>query len=396
MTRQIRILHVVPSLDASYGGPSYSVPSLARALEPFGVASRFLSTAAAGQESRNPHMEGFEEAWDEVRRPTDRALGYYTTGARAAAARVIEEGAVDVVHLHSLWNHLSATLFSAAQGMEVPFVLSPRSELLPGSLEKSRLKKRVATVLYARRLLERAAGFHATDETERACIEPYAKGRPIVLAGNGIDMDLGEHLPGREAALGLLGLPADRRYVLYMSRLHARKGPDLLLEAATKAGMAERGWSLLYTGSDSEGALLPKLKARATELGLSSHVHFAGQVEGPRKMACLAAASAFALPTKFENFGNAITEAMVCGLPILTTPYTPWTEVVQGGAGWIAERNSEDLSRALSDLFGTDAETLARMGATPRPHLAAHSWEAAAARMAGFYRDDVMGRGRRS
>jgi glycosyltransferase involved in cell wall biosynthesis len=386
MADLIRVLHVVPALDNSYGGPAYSVPALARAMAPAGVVSCFVSTAAAGIPSHNAEMAEFGDVWHEALRPSRRAAGYYASASRGLIQNILTREHTDIVHLHSLWNHLSATAFHTARALGRPLVLSPRSELLQKSLQRSALKKRVARLLYADKLLGYAAGFHATDATEARDLAEVARGRPTAIIGNGIDTSLGAELPAREVALKTLGLPKTRRYVLFLGRLHERKGPSLVLDAAARAGIAAQGWGLIFAGDGQGASGKDALQRQANALGLGEHAHFLGHVEAERKACALAAGSLFVLPTEFENFGNSIAEALSCGLPVLTTPYTPWTEVLTTGAGWVVERMADELADALREAIALPDEVLRARAATAESFMAARSWASVGAKMAEFYR----------
>jgi glycosyltransferase involved in cell wall biosynthesis len=120
-------------------------------------------------------------------------------------------------------------------------------------------------------------------------------------------------------------------------------------------------WVLVLAGPD-EGGHRRVLETLVAELGCQSSVIFAGELNDQQKWAALEAADLFVMPSDFENFGNAIVEAMSCAVPILTTTGTPWQELPAAGAGWWVEPTVEELIRALRTAVGMSDEQRRAMG----------------------------------
>jgi glycosyltransferase involved in cell wall biosynthesis len=96
-------------------------------------------------------------------------------------------------------------------------------------------------------------------------------------------------------------------------------------------------------------------------------VVFTGELEEHSKWAALAAADLFVMPSDFENFGNAIVEAMCCGIPVITTTGTPWEELRAAGAGWWVPPTVADLTRALGDALSLPEDQRQAMGRRALP-----------------------------
>jgi glycosyltransferase involved in cell wall biosynthesis len=128
----------------------------------------------------------------------------------------------------------------------------------------------------------------------------------------------------------------DRRLLLFLGRLHGKKGCDLLIEAFAALRERDARWQLVVAGTGDE-ALLAQLRALAERLGVAPALTWTGLLDGALKWGALHAAEVFALPSHQENFGVAVVEALACGTPVLISDKVNiWREIEQDGAGFIA------------------------------------------------------------
>jgi len=162
--------------------------------------------------------------------------------------------------------------------------------------------------------------------------------------------------------------PGHRRVLLFLSRIHEKKGLDMLLEAWNKCRPPE--WRLVIVGS-GEAGYLAKLQefCRANDV---PDVQFHPHVEGAEREAVFRQASAFILPTFSENFGNVVAEALIRGLPVITTTGTPWADIVANQCGWCIEPTVGALRQVIGEVTATDPVRLQQMGARGREFAAAN------------------------
>src|SRR5690349_9150565 len=218
--RPIRPVHVIAGLDPAHGGPSYSVPRLCEALAAAGVKPVLLSVSTGRNPPRDTSHRGYQDrrfAQDSAHVPGLRLL------RRSAAfyAALKETAAVaDVVHDHGLWllPNLQAGWAAAAAGK--PFVVSPRGMLSPPALAFSRARKCVFWKLLQRPVIRRASCIHATSSQEYDELRAFGLRHPIAVIPNGIDLP--ELVPEPLVAAGR------ERVVLFLGRLHPKKGMELL------------------------------------------------------------------------------------------------------------------------------------------------------------------------
>ncbi len=203
----------------------------------------------------------------------------------------------------------------------------------------------------------------------------------FAVVPNGVDPAEFANLAGREAFRARYGL-GDAVVCLFMGRLQARKGADVLIEAFQKANVA--GARLVIAGPD-EG-MLPALQPLADE-----RVIFTGYLSGADRLAALAAADVFCLPATGEGLSMAALEALAAGLPAILSPGCNLPEVGTSGAGLIVDPQVDPLAEALRDLL-TQADRRWAMGAAAKTLIHDHfTWDSAAAQVEAVYRLAMSG-----
>jgi len=165
---------------------------------------------------------------------------------------------------------------------------------------------------------------------------------------------------------------AGRRLLLFMGRLHPKKGCDLLVDAFAAAAREHPELHLVMAGPDPVG-WQADLARRAAFLGVADRVCFPGMLTGDLKWAAFHAADALVLPSHQENFGVVVAEALACGLPVLLSQRVNiWREVLQSGAGLAAEDDAAGTTSLLARWLALPAAERQAMRACTRPCFDAH------------------------
>jgi glycosyltransferase involved in cell wall biosynthesis len=152
-----------------------------------------------------------------------------------------------------------------------------------------------------------------------------------------------------------------RRFFLFLSRIHRKKGCDLAIEALGRVAAAHPDLDLVMAGPDEEG-LRPQLEARAERLQIAHRVHWTGMLQGDLKWGALRAAEAFVLPSHHENFGVAVVEALACRLPVLISDKVNiWPDILQEEAGIVNPDTAEGTYRSMETLLAMQPEERQRM-----------------------------------
>ena len=304
----MKILHVVAGLPPTGGGLAEVVPRLA--LEParLGADATIATVAPAGVALSAAAEKAAAEGVLIVRfaPAAPRAL-FFSWEMRRGLAELVRWA--DVVHVHSNWTFPVWWASHCALRAGKPLVMSPHGCLDPVRLAHSAWKKRLAGLL-DRRYLQRATAIHATSDAELEWIERYVgKGPRICNIPNGVEMP--ETLSSAPKPVGRM------RQVLYLGRLHPLKGLDFLLDAwrlATSAMPIGQQWQLVIAGPDEQG-MRQRLQSQAASLGLTDVV-FRGPLYGEEKARALADADLVVLPSRSENFGIVVAEALAAGVPV--------------------------------------------------------------------------------
>ena len=349
-----RWLSVVSHTDPRYGGLSSAVP---RAGEAVAATGRFdVSLAAFCAPGEKIRPAGFDEAhlsfWPVSRRP------WLQSGAlRRQFSEIIHEA--DGVHVHGLWEGSTAVAARTARALKKPYIVSAHGMLEPWALANKRWKKRVYARLFERDLVARASCLHALTEAEAQQYRAFGAKGPIAIIPNAVEIPA--ELSSR---LFLATYPAllGKRLVLFLGRLHPKKGLDLLLAAWERVSKEHPEAHLVLAGPDAEGTAA-KLVATLTSLGLEGSVTFTGMLDGTMKWSALAAAECFVLPSYSEGLSMGALEALGAGLPVIVTRNCNMPEVTRHGAGWEIEPNALELTAALQDTLRESPESNRRMGA---------------------------------
>ena len=246
-------------------------------------------------------------------------------------------------------------------------------------------KKRLAWWLYQRRDLESARVLHATSAAEAEDIRRLGLRQPVAIIPNGVA------LPPQEA-MGQRAPAASRRTALFLSRIHPGKGLLDLVQAWHK--LRPSGWRVLVAGPDEENHRAAVEQA-ISERRLDGYFKFLGPVGDDRKWEVFGQADLFVLPTKSENFGIAIAEALAAGVPVITTKAAPWQELESHRCGWWVDVGVEPLVAALREATAASPEVLREMGLRGRELVRErYSWPKIAQEMKAVY-EWVLGRGPR-
>ena len=441
----MKILHVVPALHKSGGGPSESVPmtAMAQLRSGLNVGIAFYECGEMSEKAKEAERVGVKLirfrgsrtrfnpvafSWDLVRRFEDVAKDY------------------DVIHTHVQWMFPIWWAAHVAKKLNKPLVMMPRGSFAPERLRESAWKKKLVGWL-DRRAAHDASAVWATSESEAEGIRAYVPGAKVEVFPIGLDVE--RYQVERKGGGG-------QRTILFFSRISPIKGLDLLAEAwgritgdcrvwpdldeygNARANLGEvtvivqharekqtpppkfrpltevvetvakhqaagfspsttpntishslclcKGeWKLLIVGPDDRGYTEEIKKVFAVKCPAGSY-EFRGPVYGDEKFKLLTSADAFVLPTRNENWGIAVAEAMASGLPVICTKGAPWSCLETEKAGWWTDVSVEGLERALRELMSLDDGELRSRGQLARRWVEANlDWSVIARRMRTSY-----------
>ena len=380
LKKSLTVAVLVDSIAAPYGGPSYSVRRLWQSAQQLGASVVVHSTDSfqvrESVEDRRLWQPLECRQWPAVGL---KALGY-ASGMIAGVESSLVAGA-SVISQHGLWLHYGRVARSAGRNKSIPVIIHPHGMLEPWALRRSNWKKQVTGRLWEFENLKGAACLRVTSDDELQSVRGFGLKNPVALIPNGIDVEDYAALPSPAEAEALLPELKGRRVLLFLSRVHPKKGLTVLLRAWASLGAARRDFVLALAGPDQRGHT-DELKLLVDELGLKETVVFPGALFGEKKLAAYALSELFVLPSFSENFGVAVAEALAAGLPVVTTTATPWKNLGERGCGWCVDATVEQLAETIRAALSLSKRELAAMGAKGREWMRQDfSWQRLAAQM---------------
>lgn len=288
----------------------------------------------------------------------------HNTTPKGVSVRVLYDAIerAEVVHLHGVWLGITSTAARMCAKLKKPYVISTHGMLDDWSMRQRSFKKRLYYYLVLRGLIRRSAMVHHTAEAERAQAARWLVGSASVVLPNVMDLTPYNELPGPAMArdrFPMLREPGEN--LLFLSRLHVKKGPEHAIEMLASLRGEGRNARLLLAGT-GEDAYVEALRALASRLGVADHAHFLGLVTGELKTSLYEACDLFVLPTSQENFGLVLPESLACGTPVITTRGTDiHPELSSCGGARIVEQSGEAFASAAGEMLD-DREGLSEMG----------------------------------
>lgn len=371
----MKILHIITSANKEGGGPIEGVEQFGDVMDELGISQSLLTLDTP----TDPHVREFPRQIFAVGRPQATGNGpaarlsrwaQYSPEARDWAMDHVR--AFDAVVVNGLWNYGTRIARLALVGSGVPYVVYPHGMLDPWFRKRYPLKHAAKQALWTFNegvLIRNASAVLFTCQEEallaRGTFMPYRAKERVVPYGAG---DPPPARPGQvEAFRALLPELGQRPYILFLSRIHEKKGCDLLVEAFARVAAEAPELDLVIAGPDQAG-LQAALQQRAGELQIGHRIHWPGMVTGDAKFGAFRGAQAFILPSHQENFGIVVAEALACDCPVLiSNQVNIWREVEAGGAGFVAPDTVQGTEDNLRRWLGLSAAERAAMVARCRP-----------------------------
>lgn len=356
----MRILHAIQSLSPADGGPPQAVRNLMKAYPALGVQAEVFCMDEPGTEFLR-----------DVVAPVHALGGRRWRFGYSAGVRLWLEAHArdyDAVVVHGIWSYQNLAVRRAAQKCGVPYAVFPHGALDPWFNKRYPLKKLKKSLFWRWQypVLRDAKAVLFTSETERdLAATSFQPSR-----WNGVPVPYGAMEPEGDAAAQRAafvermpdlanGNGGVRRYLLFMGRIHEKKGCDLLLEAYARVAESDPELELVIAGPDQVG-LQARLQEQARARGIAERVHWPGMLSGDVKWGALRCCEAFVLPSHQENFGIAVAEALACGRPVLISKEVNiWPDIVEDRAGLGEDdtlAGTEALLRRWLELSAEDRE----------------------------------------
>lgn len=360
-------LHIIQSFSPADGGPPESVRELAKAYLEVGSGIEVVCLD-------DPSAPYLADIPCTVRALGQRYLGRYGFSPRLWRWLHENAGRFDGIVMHGIWTFPGVALRFAARRREKSYGIFVHGALDPWFYRKYPLKhfKKMLYWPLQYPVLRDARAVFFTAESERdlakAGFRPN-KWNSVVVPFGITDPEIRCTEPDDQIETfyrrfsGLRG----RRYLLFLARIHPKKGCDLLVEAFAKVAASVPDVDLVMAGPDQIG-MQAKLQRMAEQSGVADRIHWPGFIDGDLKWGALRACEAFVLSSHSENFGIAVVEALAVGRPVLiSNQVNIWPEIERDGAGLVEEDTREGTERLLRRWFDLTQAERDAMASCARP-----------------------------
>jgi glycosyltransferase involved in cell wall biosynthesis len=360
MDRKLRVLvfldHYLPGIR--FGGIATAVASMVEVLG--AEIDFFVVTANYDAHSTERYPGIVADNWTQV----GKACVFYTANHSASTLkRVLAEARPDVVHLNSFFSHWTRrVLWLRKRGVlpRTPVVIAPRGTLSEQALAIKAMKKRALRLAFDAFGLDEDVLWHATSEHEAADIQRYRKcDRSRVLIA-----------PDLMAPLRVVELRSSKQRgrlrIVAISRIAPIKNFDFLIEALRSL---EGEITLDLYGSIDDEAYWRRCQHLTARHKPSIRVRFRGVLGRHEITNTLQEYDLHALPSKGENFGYSVAEALGAGVPVLVSDRTPWRGLEQANAGWTLPLHREQWTERLQHVTDMNADEHERMRLAARAYF---------------------------
>lgn len=340
----MKIIHYIPSIDRMAGGISTYMQVLAKPLGT--MAEVHIMTHA----SENPlPMENCKVHDIPRYRP-------FSGVWKKAVVDLLDSVRPDIVHVNCCWTPDCAMIQRLAQKRGYKVVLTPHGMLEPWIIKRHYWTRKVPALwLYQKAAVQRADCVQATAESERDNLLKLGYNSNIKVVRLGIDAE----------SIEIKRSWKKSRQILFLSRVHVKKGINFLVEAADVLRNELQGYKILVAG-EGDADYVEAMKRMICDRWLQDIVQLIGGVYGDEKWRLFQTSDLFVLPTHSENFGLAIAESLASGTPVITTVGTPWSDLNSSEAGAWIEIGTEPLVETLRRFLSLSEDELETMGRNGR------------------------------
>jgi glycosyltransferase involved in cell wall biosynthesis len=328
----MKVLHTISSMNLSTGGPTACTYHLIKGIEQHNIDISLLTFA----DSQGEILISDDCFIQTVPAPHFRRYGY----SKQFRKKLETFHDADIIHANGLWQYSTHASAVFARKTRKPFVLTLHGMLYPEGLKKSKWIKKMSLLLYQKADIEKAKVLHATCLQELQFLRDLGIKVPVAVIPNPIETS-GTTFHNTNTELS--------KKVGFIGRFAPIKNIENLLHAWAEVTKAHPDWELVLIG-DGDEQYTRSLKQLANKLNAGT-ISFKGFLSGEAKEAELNKLSYLVLPSKSENFGMVVPEALLRGIPVIASKGTPWEELNTRNAGWWIEKGIEPLVMTLQQAM---------------------------------------------
>jgi glycosyltransferase involved in cell wall biosynthesis len=369
----MQLIHIIENIDNSYGGPARSVPLLVKYLNKLHIKNKIFTVKVYENET-NTILETNDI--DVIKVPLEgfKKIKY----SSKLEDEIIKEINRDtIIHVHTVWTYPAYIGYEIAKKYNLPLIVSTRGTMYKWALNQSKLVKSLAMIMFQKNMLKTANIIHITESNERKALEDIGVYNKTVIIPNAIELD-NKFYSLDDDILNKINYDTSKRYIMFLGRIVHNKGLHYLINSYVKLKDKYSDVEILVIGGVED-------KSYFEDIEKVDGVHFLGELDGIKKHTLFSISSLFVLPSRTENFGMVIAEAMSYKIPVITTKGTPWQEIKDKDAGWWVELSQVNIDNALEEALQCSKKELKAKGCKSFDIIKHYTWDKQALKMKQTY-----------
>jgi glycosyltransferase involved in cell wall biosynthesis len=389
----VKILHVIPSVSLTRGGTTPAIIDMVHALQHQNLDVTIATTNDDGDHLMTVDLEkkvihrGIPTYFFPRFSPNSLAIREFNFSFTFTTWLFQNIAKYDLIHLHGIFSYTTTIAMVIARFQKISYLTTPHGMLCEWSLQQRRQKKQAYLSLIEKANLDHAQAIHLTCQQECDDLTALDLKAPTFILPLALT-EMPQSIPNAGDRLRQsLNCPTDEPIILFLSRLHYKKGLDYLIPAL--AQFRDQQFTFVIAGSGTP-AYEAEIQTLVNASGLGDRTQMVGFVEGERKDLLIQGADLFALTSHSENFGVAVLEALIAGKPVLITPGVGLVDIVrEHDLGYVADLNIDSIIHELDQYFA-DPDRAKQKG--DRAHqftIANYTWDKIANDLVQVYQSIV-------
>ena len=381
----LKVIYICENLDISFGGPASSIPRMCHSLRELGVDIEIEIVKNRNESMRNDLLDIFNLTY-EIHNSNiifDKFFLFsYSFFKKIFSKSKTKENII--FHINGIWRFSTLISLIISRRKNIFSIISPRGMLFEEALSKNSFLKKIYWNFLLKKLMKNSSIIHATSELERELLSKQKFDIPIVVIPHGIDHVESASKLHQENFDEHKGQNNESK-IIFLARLIEHKGLHIAIEMLKQINEIIPRASLFVGGEFESQSYKARINKLIKKLKISDNVHFLGELSGDSKEEFFNDAELLVLPSKSENFGMSIAEALGHGIPVVTSKNTPWKDLDKVGIGRLSDLKIDQFAKNSLHFLNMSKNEKIIIKEKINSFIKSNSWEIAASKMIRNY-----------